>query len=421
MLRTFSLVLSLVLIGGCVSAKGAYGDGMEYEVAGDYARAAEAYATALERDSTISNVPGRLAVAGREALRQYVVQAGAADAVGAARAYLAADALVARSARLGIDLERAGSFDTARDRALDRGVEALLDRAEADRLGGAFSVALDGLALARTFRPTDAQAADLDALAVATYADWAEADLGAGRYRDALARADAALGIDPAADLIADLRVTILDLGTIVAAIFPSEGLEDETDFLRDLDDVLVEDKLTPPPILVVLVDPADVRRWERRQRGQRRPDLSDSPRRLGEAAQDLGADLGVVVTLRPIESESVEGAARTESVDRRGGGRATISTREIRLALSVRADVTAAQAGSGRAVCERTADARATESYDLATGDARDLDLSRRQRAAFDPDAPRRAADRARADLRDRLAMALASEIAACLERQVP
>ena len=422
MIRTLTLSLLVLLVGGCASAEGAYADGMEFETDGDYVSAAGAYATALERDPSIRNVPGRLAVAGREAIRYYIAQAQVADAEGAARFYLAADELAARSARLGVEVERPATFDADRDDALDRGVIALLGHAEAHRRRGGFADALAALSLARTFRPTEAQATQLDALALRTYADWAEADLDAGRYRDALAHADAALDLDPAATEVNDLRATILDVGTVVAAILPSEGPEEDASFLRDLDDVLVEDGLTPTPILIALIDPADVRRWERRQRGQRRPALSDSPRRLGDAADDLGADLGVVVAMRPIAVESVEGDARTESVNRRGGGSATISTRAIRLTLTGRADVTAAEAGSGRTVCERSADARATESYDRATtvGDWQALDLSRRQRAAFDADAGDRAEDRARADLRDRLATALAREIATCLERQV-
>ena len=97
--RLLALSLLVTLAWGCASAEDAYVDGMEHETAGDYAAAADAYATALERDRGLPNVAGRLAVAGREAVRRWIAQASGAGPEPAAEAYLAAQALVDRAAR----------------------------------------------------------------------------------------------------------------------------------------------------------------------------------------------------------------------------------------------------------------------------------------------------------------------------------
>ena len=415
-----ALVGLAVVVAGCATAKGAYVDGMQHETAGDYGRAADAYATALERDPTLRNVPGRLAVAGREAVREWTARARAAAPPESGLWYRTADALVQRAARLGIDLARPASFEADRDRAYAEAVAALTARAEAARQRGVFSEAIGTLAEAARFDPSPEAQDRIVQIRLDAYADWAEADLGAGRYRDGLAHADAALALAPEDPELRALVDAIRQAGTVVVAILPTEGDDVGTQFLRDLDDLVVEDRLTPAPEFVALVDPVDVRRWDRGQR--RRPDVSDSPRRLAEAAADLDADLGVVVALRPIQESTREREPRVESVrPNRGRARVEISLRDVTLTLTARADVLAADR-AGRMVCERTVEARATETYDLATtaGDWRDLDLTRRQREAFAGDAPARAADRAYEVLRDRLADALAREVARCVGAQV-
>lgn len=416
------LVLALLLVAvGCGSAEGAYTDGMELETAGEYARAAEAYALALERDRDLPNVAGRLAVAGREAISRAVAEAAGADPEGAAEAYLRADALVVRAGGVGVDLDRPATFEADRDAALARAVDAVYARAEAHVQARDFASAVRSLGDARRFRPSPARQSDLDALARGAYRDWAEDDLADGRYRDALGHADAALALGES-DALLDLRAEILYQGTIVVAVLPPEGNDDEL-FLRDLGDAIVEDHLAPPPALVVLVDPAEVRRWERTQRGRRGPDLADSPRRLGEAADDLGADLGAVVAVGPIDEQTTRGRESAETAAVRGSSaRATFYVREDELQLSATADVVAA-APNGRVACDETVRREVEVEVDRARydGDWRDLDLSRADRRRFADDAVERARVEAMGRLRDALASALADRISACAGRLVP
>ena len=420
------LFLVTLALAGCASATDAYTDGMDYEVAGDYVSAADAYITALERDPTIRNVPGRLRVAGREAIRLELSSVSPSDVPGTAEAYLRADALVQRAGAVGVALDRPAAFETDRDAALAAAVDHYLESARAQQEAGLYETALTDVAEARRFRPSAARLARLNALTADVYGQWAEEDFAAGRYHAALGRVDAALatpGAQP--DALADLRAQILDAGLVVAAVLPAEGDDEVADaFLRDLTDVLVEDHLEAPGPFVLLVDPADVRRWDRRQRRRRSgPALTDSPRRIAEASDDLGADYGVALLVRAIDEEERVGEAEPVRARlRQGGGAASYSRRDVDLTLSTSADVVIVDARTGRTVCDETVRQRAEGRYRRATteGDWRDLDLSRAERALFSEDPGAATAAETSALLRDRLAGALAEPIAACLDRQV-
>ncbi|WP_412067045.1 hypothetical protein [Rubrivirga sp. IMCC43871] len=319
MLARLALVVVLSASAlACASAEEAYSEGMALEQSGDMVAAADAYATALERDRDLPNVAGRLAVAGREAIRQHLAAAEGLDAEGAALAYREADALVDRAAALGVPLDRPASFAADRDARYDAAVRSLT---EAARRASPPSDAVALTNRARAFSMTDAQAEALDRVARDAYAAWVEADLSAGRYRSALTHADDGLALGASARL-ADLRASVLTLGALRAAVFPAEG--DDDLFARDVSDVLYDEALVSNDPFVLFADPAAVRSWARRSRGL---DLSDSPRRLAEAAHDLDADFGVVVAIRPLATRETRGEARrARPISNRAGERRTRS-----------------------------------------------------------------------------------------------
>ena len=422
--RPVLLLVLATLAWGCASAEGAYTDGMELETAGDYAAAADAYATALERDRTLPNVAGRLRVAGREAVRRDLARASTAEPVAAAQAYRRARALLDRAAAVGVEVERPATFAADHDAALAAAVEALYADAEAAYDRGAYLEAAADADRARGFSPAPDWAEALGALRVDAFSAQAEADLAAGRYRAALGHLATARATGPDAgrlDAIEALTAAVLEAGAVVGAVFPIEGDDADGPFARDLYDVLVEDELAGADPLVRVVDPAAVRRWDR-ERGRLEPDLSDSPRRLGDATRDLEADAGAVVVLGPVSEREVSGEASTRRARLRGGSReVTYTVREVDVRLEVEADVVVADR-SGRTVCDRTARARAEADYDRASydGDWRELELSRREREAFLDDAADRARLEALDALRDRLAADAAGEVRRCLAAQV-
>ena len=424
-LRSAFALLLAVAVWGCASARDAYEGGMEREVAGDYPAAADAYVTALERDRTLQNVPGRLAVAGREAVRVHLGRAAGQAPVDAARSYRAAAALVRRAAAVGVRVDHPASLDADLRAAESAAVDALADDARLHLDAFDYPAALDVLSQARTFGPDAGQADALDGIALDAYDGWARADLASGRFRTALAHTEAALDLGGSPDVYDALRLDVLDAGAVVGAVLPVEAADDVPRwFTRDLFDALSEDALAGPPSpFVVLADPAEVRRWERR-RGSRSPvELSDSPRRLGDAARDLGADVGVVVYLADVRDVRRVGEPEGQTARlRRGAGSATYTRRRVDLTVTAQADVIAVDAG-GQPVCERAVERRVTERYDRSSfnGDLATLDLSRAERRAFSDDADSDARDRALAELRDDLADALADEVVRCLDSLVP
>ena len=184
---------------------------------------------------------------------------------------------------------------------------------------------------------------------------------------------------------------------------------------------------LTPSPLFVARSSTAaDVRRWDRRERGPDGPRLSDSPRRLVLGHPRVGRRRrrgrpGAA----PSPRSTADGAEarRDPGAAPRRRARHGLDAQEVRLTLTASASLTAASAHDGRAVLRAlrrrprfsTVYERAT-----ATADWHGLDLSRRQRDAFSGESRAQATDAALPGLRDRLAAALAREAARCLSAQV-
>ncbi|HEX9950753.1 MAG TPA: hypothetical protein VGB53_03220 [Rubricoccaceae bacterium] len=477
MTRSLLLLLALAVLPACKSAQGVYTDAMALETSGDLDAAARAYADALRRDGSLPNARGRLGVAGREAVARRIAQAGAAGTRSeAATEWLAAEALVRDAAAVGVSLERPATFDAdvraacaaavdglaeagdaqaaqgdadqavafydrartfrpsaERARDLDlASVTTLFDAGQARAEAGEFAAGLALLDRARRYRPTPDRQRDLDAAARTTLAAWADADLATGRFRSALAHADAALALAPpgsalAGDL-AGLRAAVLDAGTLVVAVFPTDtprtpvGDAFPDGFLRDVSDVLLDDRLAQPAPFLFLVDPAEARSALR----QSRADLSGNPRLLADLTRRLDADIGVFAELDGFAFTEAETARRDVTFPRRDGAAAVAGVRTTtEMTLRARATVVAADASGRRIACDDAAPTvTVSERYDTATAMTAERDalrLSDAERDLFSAATRDRTYGRLVTELRDRLADRLAERIGACLARQVP
>ncbi|HEX8297909.1 MAG TPA: hypothetical protein VF594_02010 [Rubricoccaceae bacterium] len=476
MTRSLLLLLALAVLPACKSAQGVYTDAMSLETSGDLEAAARAYADALRRDASLPNARGRLGVAGREAVAQRIAQAAAADTrSGAATEWLAAEALVRDAAAVGGSLERPATFEAdvaaacaaavdalaeaghdrasagdaegavafygrarlyrpsaARARDLDVAtVDALLDGGQARVRTGEFSAGLALYDRARSYHPSAERQQELDASARDAYAGWADADLAAGRFRGALAHADAALALaspgSTVAQDLAGLRAAVLDAGALVVAVFPADTPRTPTgdafprDFLRDVSDVLLDDRLAPPVPFLFLVDPAEARSALRQARG----DLSGNPRLLADLTRSLDADVGVYAEIDGFAFTEAETARRDVTFARRDGAAAVAGVRTTtEMTLRARAAVVATDASGRRIACDGDAPTvTVSERYDAATAaaDPDALRLSDSDRALFGADPRDRTYGRLVTELRDRLADRLAERIGACLAGQVP
>ncbi len=418
---TLLLLVLLLAAGGCVSAERAYRDGMEAEVAGDYDAAVRRYAAALRRDASLPNVRGRLVVASREAVRQHLAAAAVAPGpVARADAWLAADAVVAEAATAGVDAERPPTFDADRDAALDAATSAVLDGAAADVDARDYARALAALDGAGRYRPSPARLAEMHAMRRDALRRWTEDDLAAGRYRAALAHADAALadGAGPDEPLFRDLRARILADGARRVVVLPAE---DDGGYPRGwadaLDDAL-DERLAGRPFLD-FADPADTRRLIARGGAPRAP-LA----RAAWLADRMGAELAVVVRVDAAEADERRSDRRRVAARLRDSRDTTSYVRErVDLRVATTAELTVLHAGDRDPACSDRVTATGDGRWTRATyrGAWRSLELDRDERALFEDER----ADNARRDAFDEAADALAERVARraedCLMTFVP
>ena len=426
--------IALAAVPGCVSAKGAYEDGMALEQSGDAAGAARAYIRSLSRDASLPNVRGRLEVAGSEAVARDL---SAAERVGPAQAaehYLAADDLIRAAQGVGVELARPASFASDLSAALDQAVEGALVAARRALDAGTYDRAIQFLDTGRRYRPSPEQAAAFDATARDAYVGWAESDLAAGRYRAALGHTDAALtlgAIGLATSITAEgldaLRAEILDAGAVRVAVFPAESDDERLPrgFLRDLSDVLLDDAFARPQPFLKTAYPSDVRRLLREGRGT--DGRFENPRLLSSLSRDLDADLGVAVEVVSLDLATEERQRRTVAARWRGdgerGGPPSWDRVDLRLTAEAVVAYTVVDASSRRVVCTREVTERVRGDYRVAESDhdASDLRLDGDDRRLFDDDHEADEQDRILLDLHHELAETLASRVAACALQQVP
>ena len=426
--------IALAAVPGCVSAKGAYEDGMALEQSGDAAGAARAYIRSLSRDASLPNVRGRLEVAGSEAVARDLAAAERVGPAQAAEHYLAADDLIRAAQGVGVELARPASFASDLSAALDQAVEGALVAARRALDAGTYDRAIQFLDTGRRYRPSPEQAAAFDATARDAYVGWAESDLAAGRYRAALGHTDAALtlgAIGLATSITAEgldaLRAEILDAGAVRVAVFPAESDDERLPrgFLRDLSDVLLDDAFARPQPFLKTAYPGDVRRLLREGRGT--DGRFENPRLLSSLSRDLDADLGVAVEVVSLDLATEERQRRTVAARWRGdgerGGPPSWDRVDLRLTAEAVVAYTVVDASSRRVVCTREVTERVRGDYRVAESDhdASDLRLDGDDRRLFDDDHEADEQDRILLDLHHELAETLASRVAACALQQVP
>ena len=425
------LVLLLALAACAPPPDELYNRGQQLELEGRYEEAADHYIRALEREPGMRKAQGRLHVVGGILIGRYLAEAAAApDPPAAADAYLAAEALIARAAAVGVVLDQAPpTFDDDLARALDDAVEFLIAEGAGHLDAGRFDAALAAFAQAGRYRPSREQAEALRVFTFDAHLAWAEAELAAGRYRAAFDRAGAArpfAGGDRTPAEVDALQAEALDRGSVYAAVFPVEEdrgrgtAEAPRGFLDDLDDLLYDEHWTVPPLFVRTADPIEVRRLLRRHYDP--DDRLDHPRLTAELARDLRAQFGVASTLTRYDRRAEEADRDSVTVDLRGGGRGTYARVRDRVALRAEAGYAVVDAAGARVLCE--GEAAASAEGDVYRGEydgrVRDLILPSRDRYLFDAAAQAEAEREVERRLQGRLADDLARRVYDCLLRQV-
>ena len=445
----FLLTLTLA-VWGCTSARGAYDDAMQAELAGDLPTAFERYYTALRRDGDLPNARGRFGVVGRDLVSGLLTQAsGARVPTQAADLYLDVERRVNRASEVGVSLRLPETFAEDRDLALADAIASLREASADAHAAGDFNGALASLNRARAYRPSASELRLLDGDARLVYSDWAEDDLARGLWRRAYANTEYALGFsDPDDDTVfrlQDLQAAILDAGSVRVAFFPlaRDARGDDRDargsddgergavgrdrarmpygFAADLDDVLNDDHWTRPPLFVYAADPADVRRLVRGERDLDR--LADNRSLLAGLARDLDADLGAAFTLGLWRQAEEVRERDVRQASTRSGQPATYDYLRVRMSAGATVSYTVVDASTRAVVCqgEVEKDVRDTVTFHEFDGDWRDLAVSRDDRRYFTDDYRADVEAEMALDLQTQLANAVAERVYACVGQQVP
>lgn len=434
--RRLLVVLGMaIILAGCVSTQKRYEKGQALEADGRYLEAAGYYVKVLEREPGWADARVRLQEAGDRAVAAQLDAARTAEADGrfdqAVRALDAVADLARRAAAVDVRLAVPDDLDAYRREMTDEAVEVLFRRGETAEEQGRWADAIEAYDRARArYRLTTPQQEALAEARARTLVRWGADDLARGRHRAAYDRAAQVLkGWAPDTPMgrqAQALQQDALAAGTRHIAFLPAGGTDRALDnaprgLLRALDDVLAYDHWAQPPPFLAAADPAHLHRELRRLRYDRQ---RITEHQAAEIGRSVDADDVVLVDLTAFSWEEVDRQSERRTARTRGRGAVDTAYVVERYRVRVRGEAAYVVLDSRtRAVVDRgTVTAEAADRFvrGVYAGDARDLDLSRRDRALFDRDALEEAERVLETAFVEDLAQRLASHIYEDLLRRV-
>lgn len=422
------LLLAVLLLAGCATTSKRFDKAGELEAQGRFVEAAEAYIGVLERDRSYDGAADRLADVGARAVTQLFDEARTLDQSGDPASGVdrldRLRRLVDAAGAVGVALTLPTGFDRMRSRLVDRAVEALRDRARAaearrdwDKAVEAYDEALERYAV------TGAVRRDVVAERARALLEWARAEMASARFRSAYDKAgDAVASLDSTNGALEQeargVWASALAQGVRTLAVLPFWQTES---FRRaapprlrdDMNQSLADDRRETPSPFIVLLDPAESRRFVRVERID---DRIIDRNRMADAGRQLDVDF--VATGEGVEFVRTERVRREESVRARfrgrGGADTTYTRRDLEVRFFARVEYRVVDVRTGRVRAERAVEADVTDRFTRAVfgRNPADLDLSDRERRQFDPAEWARQDDEHGLQLADRLSSQLAERM---------
>lgn len=473
--RILLLFCALFVLGGCSKklAERSATRATAAETRGDYITAAQNYITALERNPNQPDALARLREAGSLALGQYLVNAQRefrnGNAILAAEEFVKADALIAKSEAVRVNLPTSDEYNDTRFRVnkeaisllrreaddaiaaktfekadelygrilqFDNSVEQadlvaadrtqlnetwtthLSDKAEEDERLGRWESA-SRLYQAALLRATPQQKAQVEDNYVRVMLNWSESEMREGRFRSAYQRAMDATKVLPNDRRAQEIREQAIERGTIKTLVLPlwrnaASAASMPTTFMDELNDELELEYWGQAPDFVRILDPRETRREMRRDNLLNRSLSDDSVIRF---ARRMGADMiiwGEIVRFNPTETR--EGSGRNITVRNRNGGNGSYVEDTYKYEINAVIEYNIIETRNGRSVQRETVEVREWARYKkaLLPTDMResDLELGRTQRAIFSGEDER--------NNREQLMEKVVNELSKRLERSV-
>lgn len=309
-----ALIALLALASACASAEDRLAEGRVLQTQGRYFDAAYRYIAALEKDETLTEARADLLTAGDSAVTQARNDAdalkGRGDPVAAADMYRQIDRLLAAARQVGVRIPTSSDYSASRRSIFDAAINWQMARGDEAAEAGRWSQARQHYIGARgDYLPTRDQVEESYDAEQRVLLTWAEVELADQCPRSAYSLAQQALELRASPSrrtvlAVRDLQHRALEKGTLVIAVPPvmaEDGVRAYLgpEFEMELDETLVLDYWTKPPLFVEVADPALLRR---ELRSLLRGRLVRSPAVVGRSLELIGADLGILVTLSRIE-----------------------------------------------------------------------------------------------------------------------
>lgn len=427
----FASLLTLIccsFLAGCVSIQDRFDKAAAFEAEGRYAEAAQSYITVLRRDAGFSRARDPLARVGALAVERYLgagqVHAESGDHERALGSYRSLDALRGDAAEVGVTLAVPEGYADLRDRTETRAEAEALDRIGDVMARGDYAEALRlADAAERDYRLGPDDLGYLVGVRAEALEARARAEFEMGRFRAAFGLAEDALAFTSDsrdAERLRAFQGDAVRLGTRIVAFTPVrygrvEGAEpsrtaEEMNAAEVLDEVLLYDFWTAPPLFIAPEEPRAVREGLRDLRLREAPIAPRDAALLGRA---LGADFVVTAEFIRLDLTETDLRGETRTAPYRGRGRAGVASyRHESFRLHARAEVAVRLVDPATREVLRafTVEAREAVPGQRARyeGDPNDLDLSREEARLFEPTLQLDTLD----ELADRLVEELAPEI---------
>lgn len=398
--RYFVLAILGLSLMGCATTKKRYERGVDLESQGRYAEAARHYIDVLKRDRDWEGAADRLATVGAQAIDVYLTEAETAERARnferAANILQRIDALRREARAVDVLLAVPDDYANYQARLVEQAITSLIARGEAAEQQNDWREALKAYNRVqdRYDLPTEQYQA-IQESKVRVHTHWAEQLLAQEAYRDAFDRAQAAIDVfSPNHSTVqAALRVQdeAVAAGTRYVAHLPLWQTEQVArtlpgGFLEALNDDLMLDYWTQPPLFIASVDPVAVRRELRRLRFDRTLITRNQAVEIGRV---LETDYVVVAELTSFKRTERDVKERRRGVKTKGRNALDTAFVEVDFVVELEAEVEyrVIDATTRERIGERRVRGTANERFKIGQypGNPEDLDLSSRQRRLFD------------------------------------
>lgn len=420
----FGLLIAAVA-AGCVTTEKRFKKGVELEENGRLVEAADFYLRVLSDDPDYDEAHDRLTSIGPQIIADYMLNASNRTAAGqyvaAYDQYLVVEDFLRRTSNVGVILKRPETLDELKLASDGRAYDQLLTRAAGAAADGDFPRAVETYGRARGWHSiTEEQLTAIDAELARVEYMWSRRLFDDGQFRAAFEHTTNALAlVQPNSDLhreLVTLQERAIADGSAVVAFLPFGQTDDvmrsAPDALTDdLNDVLLYEYWSVPPVFILTADPIIVRRELRRITGRAARIVSRND------AIDIGravdADYVVAGEINRYQDEERGVRERTYEVQTRG--RNPIDTSYVARSYTINRTARVAfriyDVRRRSSVEQGSADARTAMEVERGVypGNYNDLDLDGNQIALFDP----YEIDRQNQTLDEALADELAGQIA--------